>query len=158
VNLLRVYNRKYIFHLQNGERELLKLILRLYPVIPSTHQPLSKSSSDTNKEHQQLLDEALAEQRKENKKIVQAFLNDETHFRQLKTSWRLLLTAAEIEWLLQVLNDIRVGNWILLGSPDEDLSDLARDEKTAPHIWAMDFAGFFQSHLLEGLSKKTGAS
>ena len=33
---------------------------------------------------------------------------------------QLTLSGPEIEWLLQVLNDVRVGSWIALGSPDPE--------------------------------------
>jgi hypothetical protein len=154
VNLLRIHNKKYVFYLENGERDLLKLILGLYPVIPSAHQPLSKSCLDTNKESQHLLDEALAEQRKENKTLVQTFLDDQKRFSQLKDSCRMTLTPAEIEWLLQILNDVRVGNWILLGSPGDEVWDLELNDESAPYLWAMHFAARFQTHLLEALHKE----
>ena len=64
-----------------------------------------------------MLDEALAEQRKENKQLVEKFLADADRFQETEGDVRMTLTAGEIEWLLQVLNDVRVGNWILLGRP-----------------------------------------
>jgi hypothetical protein len=155
VNLLPLQKNKYVFRLENRESELFKLVLSLYPVIPSAHQPLSKSSPEINQESQRLLDEALAEQRNENKSRVRAFLDDEKRLRQLKTSWRLILTAAEIDWLLQVLNDVRVGNWILLGSPDEEMWTSEPTEQTAPYMWAMELAASFQMDLLEAVAKKS---
>jgi hypothetical protein len=154
VNLLRVENDHYLFHLAKQERELLALILRLYPVIPAAHQPLSKSAANPNPANQRLLDEALAEQRKENKKLVQSFLADPQRFLETETSCRLTLTAAEIEWLLQVLNDVHVGSWIRLGSPDKKLTRVAPDDPNAPHALAMDLATFFQMHLLEAVNEK----
>ena len=100
----------YIFELATRERELLKLILILYPVIPPAHQRVSKSFAPANKENQHLLDDALAEQRKENKKLVEAFLADSSHFEEIETVFHMKLTAGEVEWLLQILNDVRVGN------------------------------------------------
>ena len=152
MKFLRVEDDYSVFHLDKGEKELFVILLRQYPVIPPAHQRLSKSATPANAVNQKLLDEALAEQRNENKKLVGVFLADPQRFSETATFCRLKLTAAETEWLLQVLNDIRVGSWILAGSPDElhtDLTDWAR-----PEVWAMELAGGFQMSLL----KKTGES
>ena len=158
MKFLRVHNEHYFFELTEAEKELLTLVLRLYPVIPPAHQRLSKNSEKPDPAHQQLLDEALAEQRRENKKLVQAFLADSKRFVETSDSFRLNLSAAEIEWLLQVLNDVRVGNWILLGSPEEELPVVAPDDSNAPHAWAMELAGFFQSAFLRAFRGTPQAS
>ena len=54
-----------------------------------------------------------------------------------------------MEWLLQALNDIRVGSWLALGSPDGPVEILAAlTDKTAPDFWAMEISGHFQAVLL----------
>lgn len=150
MKLLRVEDDHYVFHLENREKDLLTLVLRQYPVIPPAHFQLTKSAAPADPANQRLLDEALADQRKENKTLVEAFLANTQHFSETQTFSRLKLTAAEIEWLLQVLNDIRVGNWILAGSPEElphpDLSDW-----NSPPVWGMELAGFFQMNLLQAI-------
>jgi hypothetical protein len=156
VRLLRFENEHYVFQLGKREQELLALVLRLYPVIPSAHQPLSKSSTPTNKASQHLLDEALAEQRNENKKLVDALLADPQRFHETQTVCRITLTAGEIEWLLQVLNDVRVGNWILLDSPEDELSEVEPTEQNAPYVWAMHAAGIFQMSFLEAMKAGAG--
>jgi len=60
-------------------------------------------------------------------------------------------TIAEIEWLLQILNDVRVGSWLSLGSPDEELELSLLNAKTAPHFWTMQLAGEFEMRLLKAL-------
>jgi hypothetical protein len=155
VKLLRVEDDHRIFHLAKQERQLLALMLGLYPVIPSAHQSLSKSAGAANHADQRLLDQALAEQRTVNKKLIRSFLADPRHFNERDDSVRMTVTAGEIEWLLQVLNDVRVGNWILLGSPADELPELAPNDPNAPQAWAMDLAGFFQMSLLGALNKSS---
>ena len=138
------------FHFQLGKREQQFLLqtLRLYPRIPAAHQPLSRSTAlPDQEENQRLLNEALAEQRAENKKRLMAFLAKPQRFAENKAGVLLKLSASEMEWLLQILNDIRVGSWVYLGSPESPIEHL--DETTAPHLWAMEMAGFFQMRLLE---------
>jgi hypothetical protein len=157
VKLFRVKNGRYIFRLEKQERDLLALLLRLYPVIPAAHQPLSKSSASLNEANQGLLDEALAEQRRENKKLVETFLADGKRFHENKTSFRMAITAADVEWLLQMLNDVRVGNWILLGSPEkEELNPLPNDPD-APRVWAMELAALLQMNLLRAVNEPPGS-
>jgi hypothetical protein len=149
VKLLRVENDRHVFELTKGERDLLAIALGFYPVIPSAHQRLSKSAQPDDA-NQRLLDEALAEQRKENKKFVQDLLANPQRFRENEDSVEMTLTGAEIEWLLQVLNDVHVGSWILMGSP-EKRPRFSLNSVNARHVLAMDLACMFQSELLEAI-------
>jgi hypothetical protein len=154
MKLFRSEDDGFVFHLGKRERELLMLILRQYPVIPPAHYKLSNSPAADNKSNQRLLDEALAEQRNENKKLVDAFLADTRRFSEMPTYSRLKLTAGDIEWLLQVLNDIRVGSWILAGSPEE-LPHSETNTPSTPYEWSMELSGFFQMNLLHAIRGKT---
>ena len=143
MKLIRTSKDRLLFHLAKREKALLFQLLKLYPRIPAAHQPLSKSGGLPDQAaSQRLLEDSLAEQRAENKKQLQALLADPLRLAEDETGWRLSLGSAELEWLLQVLNDIRVGSWVILGSPEEWLS--AVNTKTVPHLWAMEMAGAFQ--------------
>jgi len=146
VKLLRFENHRYFFQLDRDEKPLFEFLLRLYPLVPSAHQALTKSSAQLD-ENQRLLDEALAEQRKENKQHVEQLLADTDRFKDSDTGSELILTAGEIEWLLQVLNDVRVGNWILLGSPEEH-PRFDPDAGNAAYVLTMELASSFQMDLL----------
>ncbi|MDB6126009.1 MAG: hypothetical protein JWQ71_5002 [Pedosphaera sp.] len=123
-------------------------------MIPADHQKLSKTGQ--RDEDQQLLEEALAEQRLENRKQLEAMLNARNRFRKIKgkESYQFSLKTSEADWLLQVLNDIRVGSWLKLGSPEKtDDFFAALSEKTAPYFWAMEVSGQFQMILVHALGK-----
>ena len=141
-----------VLHLSPREKRLLSEVLELYPQIPPGHLHLSKSAKGKEAEaNQRLLDEALAEQRQENKRLLQAFLVDPQRWKEDKSGSRLTLSHTEADWLLQVLNDVRVGSWVILGSP-EQIHELALlNEKTAPYFWAMEISGLFQQQLIEAL-------
>jgi hypothetical protein len=150
VKLIRTTKAKLVFQLGRHEKRLLRDVLNRYPRIPPAHQPLSKSGRVPDRDaNQRLLDEALAEQRAENKKQLQALLAAPNRFQETPAGCQLSLARSEMEWLLQVLNDIRVGSWICLGSPEEKLPStttaMARD------YWMMEMAGCFQAQLLEAL-------
>lgn len=150
MKLLRRTGDKMVFQVDLRESVLLQQTLKLYPRVPPAHQPLSNSGKLPDpQENQRLLDDALAEHRAANKKQVQAFVTDPRRFKPIEDGFRLSLTRPDAEWLLQVLNDVRVGSWLILGSPEERLK--APTAKTAPDFWAMEIAGYFQEQLLESL-------
>ena len=155
MKLIRSTNGKLLFHLSKREKHLLVEVLKLYPRIPSGHQPLSKSLGIPNRDaNQRLLNEALAEQRAECKQHLRAFLADPQRFKEDQSGFHLSLSGSEPEWLLQVLNDIRVGSWISLGSPEPPLEIKLLSAKTAPNFWAMEMAGHFQMQFIAALERR----
>ena len=143
----------FVCQLAKREKNLLFELLRLYPCIPSAH-PGTKKTGGAPETSQRLLDEALAEQRTVNRLQVQNWLSDPHRFQQVESAWRLMLSGSEVEWLLQILNDVRVGSWLSLGSPDEKLEFGLLNEKTAPHFWAMQLAGEFEMRLLKAIESQ----
>lgn len=140
-----------IFQLSSRERDFLIKILQAYPVVPPAHQPLSKALKDPHvAEYQRLLDEALAQQRAANKSHLHAWLATPDRFKKTRSGHRFTLERGDSEWLLQVLNDIRVGHWLLLGSPEADeLKPENIDSKLLPTWLAMEMSGYFQMTILE---------
>jgi hypothetical protein len=154
MKLVRSTKTRLLFHLGRRETRLLLQILKLYPRVPPAHHQLTRSPSLPDHEaNQHLLDEALAEQRAENRQQLLALLADPRRFVRIETGSRLSLPCGEVEWLLQVLNDIRIGSWVHLGAPEEKLPEL--NDSNAPDFLAMEMAGYFQMHLLEALHKET---
>ena len=154
MKLIQATRAKLVFHLGPREKRSLLQILKLYPCVPSAHHMLSRTGRVPDRNaNQRLLDEALAEQRAENKQRLQALLADPRRFQHTETGVRLSLSPAETEWVLQVLNDIRVGSWLILGAPEEKPAELTA--ANAPHFLAMEMAGYFQMQLLEALGAET---
>jgi hypothetical protein len=154
VKLIRTKREKLVFEISLPEKRLLFEVLKLYPLISATHHRLSKSArSAKHDENQRLLEESLAAQREENRKNVRAMLDKPGHFQTTASGCQLALSGPEIEWLLQVLNDVRVGSWIALGSPDpEQGKKIVFNEKILPHFRAMELVGAFQMVFLDALS------
>ncbi len=152
MRVVRSFKNRSVFHLGQREKQLLLALLKLYPCVPSAHHSITKSALLRDHESiQRLLDEALAEQRAENKRQLRALLADSRRFRRTKTGWLLSLLRSEAEWLLQILNDIRIGSWITLGSPEAGVELAVLNAKAVPHFWAMEMSGHFQMQLLEAL-------
>jgi hypothetical protein len=146
VKLIKTDKEQYQFQLTPREKDLLLDLLRLYPQIPAGYQPLSKAAGQ-EEANQRLLDDALAETRLQNQKELRTLLSDSQRLRHHEGEWQLTLSQGDVEWLLQVLNDIRIGSWIHLGTPEAPLKVL--NAESAPHLWAMELAGSFQMRFLE---------
>ena len=140
-----------VFQMGAREKTLLMELLKLYPLVPPGHHQIGSPTEKSVQTHpnQQLLEEAVAEHRQENKKQLDAMLQDPKRFRSAANGYQLVLSAYELEWLLQVLNDVRVGSWLLLGAPDEqDGARLRITAENARYLWAMELSGHFQYALL----------
>ena len=155
MKLLSASEQKLVFHLGKREKTLLCGILALYPRVPPAHKrPLSRSGKVPDAEgNQKLLDEALTEQRAANKKHLEALLANPKKLSETPSGWHLTLKPGEFEWLLQILNDVRVGSWLSLGSPENIHLNLL-SEKTAPDFWAMEMSGHFQMRMLAALEDR----
>ena len=141
------------FYLPKREKSLLLTVLNRYPLVPARYQQLTKAATASGGDpNEALLEESLAEHRRSNRERLNAWVRTGTHWQPAGEGWQLRLDHSEIEWLLQLLNDIRVGSWILLGSPAKDLWNLALNQSTAPLAWTMETAGWFEAGLLEALS------
>ena len=142
-----------IFQLRAPEHDALLDILQTYPVVPPAHHSVSKELNDEHTtDYQHLLDEALAEQRSANQKHLHAWLATPERFKKNKAGYRFPLERTDSEWLLQVLNDIRVGHWLRLGSPEPgELKPQHLDAKQLPAWLMMEMSGYFQMSLLEAV-------
>lgn len=154
MKLIRTRREKLVFEISLPEKRLLFEVLKLYPLISATHHRLSKTAKTAkHDENQRLLEESLAAQREENRKNVRAMLDKPGRFQAAASGFQLTLSGPEIEWLLQVLNDVRVGSWIALGSPDpEQDKKIVFNEKILPHFRTMELAGAFEMVFLDALS------
>ena len=156
MRLIRATTENLQFETTARERTLLFHVLQLYPLVPLTHHRLSKGSQIPDQaENQQLLEQSLKAQQTENQRHLAGLLKRKDRFQPASNGFKLSLTRAEIEWLLQVLNDVRIGSWLALGSPDTELVEekLSREPNLAPHVAAMHLAGAFQMYLLDALNK-----
>ena len=157
MKLIRTRRDQLVFEIGRREKALLCEMLQLYPLVSPTHHRLSRKSNIVQpNDHQRLLEESLAAQREENRKNVQDLLDEPRRFQTAPAGFHFKITRTEIEWLLQVLNDVRVGSWIALGSPDTQHEEkIALDEKTAPHVRSMELAGAFEMVFLDALTGRT---
>jgi|ERR1700722_8986064 len=142
-----------IYRINSAEESLLLAMLRLYPVLENRHHRISRDPKAAASAEQHLLEESMAQQRVSHKKKVETlFHNPQRFFKEALGDRHLVLTAAQLEWLLQVLNDVRVGSWMQLGCPDlEKPAPLNLSRASTRSLQAMHICGQFQLALLEGV-------
>lgn len=151
MKLLRAGKSRQVFILSLREKQLLLETIKLYPLVPAAHHRLSRDrATPQSAENQHLLEEALADQRESNRRQVLAILNEPERFREVKSGFELALAPGEREWLLQVLNDVRVGCWLQLGEPEQGAEPVV-EPRNVKYLIAMELAGMFESVLLHAL-------
>ena len=155
MKFIRQYRDAFTFEVSGREKTWLLAILKLFPLVPLSHHRLSQTTKLPDQEaNQRLLEESLQAQRDENQKLVRAMLNETGRFNPCAGGFRFELKRSEIEWLLQVLNDVRLGSWLALGSPDlAQENDLVLTAQTLPQIQRMELAGMFEMFFLNAVSR-----
>lgn len=153
MKLLQIEAGNYVFHLPRWERGLLLSTIRHYPLVPEGYQRASRESPPPNDgDSQSMLDEALQDHRREARRQLDLLLANQHRFVPEQNGFRLSLDRSQIEWLLQVLNDVRVGAWIKVGCPDPDLGKApeVKDEDRR-FLAMMDLCSYFQCAMLNAL-------
>jgi hypothetical protein len=151
VKLISSDKDRFSFQIDPLEKQTLFKLLELYPLIPTAH--FRKDKSEEPSENQQLLESSLKSQRDENRKQILAMVNNATSFRQTGEHFEFALSAGQIEWLLQVLNDVNVGCWLALGQPENPNETMSKlNETNLPYYLAQLTTVRFESALLDALN------
>jgi hypothetical protein len=150
VKLLGSDKQNCVFLVGKREREMMTMLLRMYPLLGSDYHEATRDGSfqiDAD-----LLEEALADQHRANKEALEEFLTGPGRFIEHELGYRFNVKRSEMEWLLQLFNDVRVGSWVKLGSPDPRESIAPKlTEENVQLAWAMEMAGLFEHQILEAL-------
>jgi hypothetical protein len=146
--------RPFVFHISQREKNLLLAVLKLYPLLDASYHKLSRNPKTTGKADQQWLEEAMEQQRQDHKtRLGQFFSNDRRFFKDSQGDFHLSLTGEQMEWLLRVLNEIRIGTWVRLGRPELDAARKMHLTGAQARLFtAMEMSGYFQANLLEAFS------
>ena len=153
MKLIEHQSRQWLFESSRNEKLLLASLLQLFPLVPPDHHRLSRNARLPGlAENQRWLEESQAAQQAENRRRIAAWLEQPGRFQPRGKVFRFALDRPELEWFLQVLNDVRVGSWLACGSPDlENLSQLPQNKIALMHLRRMELAGAFVSFFLAAL-------
>jgi hypothetical protein len=153
MKLIQASKDGYGFEFTLQEKQLLFKVLALYPLVPAAHHRLSRAVSAPSDENQRLLEDSLTDHRQETRQRVRTLMANPKSFQARGGGFCWHPSRAEIEWMLQVLNEVRVGSWLELGSPDLAKSrEIISTPENLMHRWAMDIAGGFEMIFIAALS------
>jgi hypothetical protein len=148
MKFLRRSGDHFFLEFEREEKALLLHLLALYPLVPESYHRLTKDKKlPQREENQQLLDDALKSQREQSKKEILALMQATGRFVDAADASQVAFTRAELEWLLQVVNDVRVGCWIAQGSPGQEKKMRPTPEFLRHQIF-MEIAGGFEMFFL----------
>lgn len=143
------------FQITIRERFLLLQALHRYPMLSAAHHRISHVQTPELAEAQKLLDEAIAEQHLTAKIRISELLTDGQCLKTTPHGCTLTVTSAQRELLLQCLNDIRIGCWIEIGSPEEEQRKaIPHTESNVKHLMLMDLCAYFQYGLIHGNNRE----
>ena len=160
MNFLKATKDNLFFHIPPEGKAALRMLVRNYPAMDASHFELSKfSDPEEVEEDREFLEQSLSEEQQSNRSRVRAIIADKERFHETEGGFVMRLSLADVELLLQALNDVRIGFWIRLDSPDDGLEmELRSDPKSAPLLATMQVCGFFQGALLDGLRRRKNPS
>jgi hypothetical protein len=157
MKLVKQKGENWQYELNQVEADLLKQLLKHFPFTNYVPVKISMADADPKSiEREKLLNESLAEHRKELKRQTNNLISAEK-LTPGNEGHLLTMSAEEREILLQILNDIRVGCWCALGEPENIELPKPRDSKPVQaHQRLMDLAGYFEHHLAGLTAWETG--
>ena len=143
----------YSFEFNLREKQMLFQVLGLYPLVPVAHHRLSRRVGEPNRENQAWLAESLAAHREETRQKVRQLMTNPGNFPAKGGGFRWTAARADLEWMLQVLNDVRVGSWLALGSPDLEVARQVAPKQEELALWVpMVVAGGFETIFIAALA------
>jgi hypothetical protein len=153
MTLVPTTDGRFLLRLERRDHTLLTETLRQYPVIPPGYHRLSRSPNPAaDSGGQALLEEFLKAEKVQHKKRIDRFLTSIAPPSAAAVPRPASLDRDDLEWLLQVLNDVRVGSWIRLGCPDTTARQRSRIPKTQiPTLVTLEVAGHFECVILQAL-------
>ena len=155
MKMLRKITDAFTFELEWVERVQLQEVLRCFPLTPLAHYRIAREADPGQRSGAQpLLEEAMAAHQQTLRQHVQDLLVSGRRFTGDGDKYLLTLQGEEIEWLLQALNDVRIGCWIQMGSPAEG-RPRAMDKIQAGYYLLMETALMFEDVLLHALDERS---
>ncbi len=139
-----------VIALSEAEGDLLKEIFADYPLVANDERELTRSAAHEDlEEDTELLRSSIAESNQISRRRLDDWLNNPQTFLKKDEEWLLRFEKEQLDWMLQILNDLRIGSWQQLKCPSQDeLSALPLSPDTFKPICTMEMAGALQAILL----------
>jgi hypothetical protein len=146
---------RVVFRFERGEREMFAQVLAMFPI---KKDPMRAISQD--REAQALLEKTLGEQRAKAREEAERLLRTNGELvidADFNEYWDLRLTEGEVEVLLQMLNNIRVGTWYELGCPEPTMDvklEMPPDDQVVRGHVIMQFCAAWEGLLMSAVDEE----
>jgi hypothetical protein len=147
MKLVKQSRNGFQYQLSEEEAHSLCLLVQQFPITAFLPVKISKTDSKAA-EREKLINESLAAHRDELKKKAARLVSGDK-FKIADGDQFFRVNMEERETMLQILNDIRVESWRMLGEPENiDINILDLPQEKARHYHFMHLAGYFEHHFL----------
>lgn len=147
--MVKQTQKGFQYELNEKDVESLRFLVKQFPITAFSPARISKTDSGAKSvEREDLINESLLAHRKELKRKARGLVQREK-FKTLegKQVYRISLGARET--MLQILNNIRVESWRILGEPEDPESTILRmTGEKFKYYHFMRLAGYFEYHFL----------
>ena len=137
------------YELDGEDAESLRFLVKQFPISAFSLSNISKTDSGSNaEEREKLINDSLrAHQTQLKHKARQLVMREKFKKSDGKQLYHISLQARET--MLQILNEIRVGSWRILGEPENlEASVFRLTEDKFKYYHFMHLAGYFEYHFL----------
>ena len=137
------------YELDGEDAESLRFLVKQFPIRKFSPANISKTDSGSNaEEREKLINDSLRVHRTQLKRKARQLIMREK-FKKSDGKQFYRISAQARETMLQILNDIRVESWRILGEPEDleaSVFRLTGDQFKYYHF--MHLAGYFEYHFL----------
>ena len=149
MKLVKQTKTGFQYELDGEDAASLRFLVKQFPLTAFSPVDISKTDSGSKAvERETLLNESLREHRDELKRKARSLVLPEK-FKILDGKQFFYVTLGARETMLQILNDIRVESWRILGEPeDPDVNILGLSKEKFKYYHFMRLAGYFEFHFL----------
>jgi hypothetical protein len=146
MKLVKQTPKGFQYELNGEDAESLRFLVRQFPITAFSPARISKTDAGSKAaEREELINESLLAHRKELKRKARGLVVRE-RFKTSEGKQFYRISSRARETMLQILNDIRVESWRILGEPEAVVFRMAGEKFKYYHF--MRLAGYFEYHFL----------
>jgi hypothetical protein len=149
MKLVKQAPKGFQYELEEEDVESLRFLIKQFPIVSFSPAKVSKTDTGSNAiEREKLINDSLRAHREELKRKARGLvLRNKFKASDGKQFYRITLAARET--MLQILNDIRVESWRILGEPENpEVNAFLLTGEQFKYYHFMRLAGFFEYHFL----------
>lgn len=148
MKLVKQNSREFQYELQEQDAECLCFLVKQFPIADFSPAAISRTDAGPKSaEREKLIHGAMRAHRDELKRQARALVRPE-RFKTSQDKEVYCISPRARECMLQILNDIRVESWRILGEPEDPDAQVPVAGDKFKYYHFMRLAGYFEYHFL----------